>query len=258
MRKKKVSPGFKLIKWLLRVIYPKMEAVGAENLPDEPCVVVGNHTQMNGPIACELYFPVERYTWCNAQMLHVKEVPDYAYQDFWSAKPKYIRWFFRLFSYIVAPLAAYVLGNANTIGVRRDARIMATFRETLARMEEGASIVIFPEREPKFNNILYEFQDGFVDLARFYRKKMGRDLQFVPLYIAPALKKMYFGKPVSYNSENDPAGERRRICDCLMREITDIACALPRHRVVPYPNLPRKLYPYNIPDEVNPHEKAGR
>ncbi|MBQ8506086.1 MAG: 1-acyl-sn-glycerol-3-phosphate acyltransferase [Clostridia bacterium] len=257
MYEKKVSPGFKLFKGLLRLVYPKMEVVGAENLPDAPCVIVGNHTQMNGPICCELYFPVERYTWCNAQMLNRKEVPAYAYQDFWSGKPKYICWFYKILSHVIAPLAAFLLGNANTIGVYRDARIISTFRESMARLDEGASVVIFPECHEKHNNIIYKFQDGFVDLARLYFKRTGKALQFVPMYIAPALKKMYLGKPIRYCPENAAAQERARICNCLMDEITSIAAALPRHRVVPYPNLPKRLYPYNIPVEVTKNEEAG-
>ena len=57
MNGKKISPLYKAIKWLVKVCYSKVEVVGTENLPDEPVRVVGNHTQMNGPIACELYFP---------------------------------------------------------------------------------------------------------------------------------------------------------------------------------------------------------
>ena len=38
------------IKWLVWIFYPKTEVVGAENLPDDACIAVGNHSQMNGPI----------------------------------------------------------------------------------------------------------------------------------------------------------------------------------------------------------------
>jgi len=34
-----------------------------------------------------------------------------------------------------------------------------------------------------------------------------------------------------------------------MREITEIAVSLPEHTVVPYRNIPKKLYPSNIPKE---------
>ena len=41
-----------------------------------------------------------------------------------------------------------------------------------------------------------------------------------------------------------------------MNEITDIACNLPEHTVVPYRNIPKKYYPSNIPkeeDNANPN-----
>ena len=91
MQKRKGAVFYRIIKWFVWLFYPKMEVVGAENLPDEPVLVVGNHTQMNGPIACELYFPGNRYTWCAGEMMHLKDVPAYAYKDFWSGKPEYIR-----------------------------------------------------------------------------------------------------------------------------------------------------------------------
>ena len=258
MKEKKVSPLFKAVKGFLRLVYPKMEFVGGEKLPDEPCIIVGNHCQMNGPIACELYFPIERYSWCNAEMLHTREVPDYAFQDFWSRKPVYSRWFYRLLSYIIAPFAAFLLSNANTIGVRRDARVLSTFRESVERLQQGASIVIFPEKDEACNDIIYQFQEGFVDVARIYFKRTGKEICFVPMYIAPRLRKMCLGEPIRFCTANPPEEERTRICEHLKKEITDVARALPRHRVVPYRNLPRRLYPYNIPDEEAKHEKARR
>ena len=248
---KKTSLAYRFILWLLYIFYPKMEIVGAENIPADGALIVGNHAQMHGPIACELYSPVERYTWCAAEMMHAKEVPAYAYRDFWSQKPGYIRWFYKLLSYAIVPLAVVVFNNANTIGVYRDARIMATLRESVNRLAEGRSVVLFPEYDRKHNNIIYDFQEGFIDLARIYRKKTGKELAFVPLYIAPDLKKMVYGKPVAFCSENPAAEEKMRIRDYLMQEITVMARSLPRHTVVPYRNIPKREYPCNIPDEVN-------
>lgn len=241
---------YKAIEALVRLFYPKMEVVGTENLPDEPAIIVGNHTQMNGPIACELYFPGDRYTWCAGQMMHLKEVPGYAYRDFWSKKPKGIRWFYKILSYLIAPLSVCVFNNAKTIAVYRDSRIISTFRDTVEKLQEGSSIIIFPEHDEDYNNILCQFQDKFIDVARIYYKKTGTELSFVPLYIAPYLKKMYIGKPIRFCSSAPIKEERERICNYLMEEITKIACSLPQHTVVPYRNVPKKLYPSNIPDEV--------
>ncbi len=258
METRKVSPIFKCIKGLVRLFYPKMEVIGAENLPDEPSLIVGNHTQMNGPIACELYFPINRYTWCAGPMMHLKEVPAYAYADFWSQKPKAVRWFFKILSYLIAPLSVCVFNNAQTVPVYRDARLRTTFRRTEECLEAGASVVIFPEHDEPYNNILCDFQDKFIDIAKIYHRKNGVELNFVPLYIAPNLHQMHIGKPIRFRADVPIAQERERICKYLMEEITAIARALPRHTVVPYRNIPKKYYPVNIPDEVSANEEACR
>lgn len=241
--KKKTSLLYRFIKWCVWKCYPSMEFEYAEMLPSEPSLIISNHAQMNGPIACELYFPGKRYTWCTGHMMQLKEVPDYAYNDFWSNKPKYIRWFYRILSYIIAPLSVCIFKNADTIPVYRDSRIMSTFRETVNELCNGANIVIFPECNTPCNNIINDFQTRFVDIAKMYYRKTKKPLSFVPMYLAPEIRKMVLGKPVLFNPEADIDSERVRICEYLKSEITGIARELPAHRVVPYSNIPKKDYP---------------
>ena len=257
MCEKLASVIYRGIKYLVKIVYPRIEVIGTENLPHEAAVIVANHAQMNGPIACELYFPGKRYAWCAGQMMHLKDVPSYAYEDFWSRKPRFSRWFYKILSYIIAPLSVCVFNNANTIGVYRDSRIISTFKNTVNKLQEDANIIIFPEHDIDCNHIIYEFQDRFIDVARLYYKRTGKELNFVPMYIAPKLRKMYLGKPIRFCASNSMESERRRICDYLMTEITEIACSLPEHTVVPYRNIPKKNYPSNIPKEAFPNEATG-
>ena len=251
LKKKQQKPWlFRAIKYFVWLFYPKIEVIGMENLPDEPCAIIGNHTQLHGPIACELYFPKNYYTWCAGQMMKLKEVAQYAYTDFWSRKPKVLRPLFKLVSYIIAPLSVLIFNNARTIAVYKDNRILSTFRESIAKLQTEKNIVIFPEYDKIYNNIIYNFQEGFVDIARLYYKRTGKELSFVPLYIAPKLKKMYLGKPIKFSAYTPIAEERRRICEYLMNEITDIAISLPEHTVIPYRNISKKLYPKNTKKEV--------
>lgn len=246
--KKKISYRcYRIIRWFVKLFYPKIQPVGQENLPDEPCLVVGNHSKMNGPIACELYFPTDRYTWCAGQMMHLKEVPAYAFQDFWSHKPGWCRWFYKGLSYVIAPVSVCVFNNAKTIPVYRDSRIITTFKQTVKRLKEGESVVIFPEHAEPYNHILCDFQDKFIDIAKIYYKQTGKKLPFVPLYIAPNLKQMHLGEPVWFDPEAPMDQERQRIKEELMQRITNLAEALPRHQIVPYLNVPKSQYPYNIP-----------
>ena len=222
---------FIIIRRIVQLIYPKITVEGMENLPSGACLLVGNHSKSNGPIISELYIPGMHATWCASEMMSLREVPDYAYKDFWSIKPKCIRWLYRILSYIIAPLCVCIFNNADTIPVYRDSRIISTFRQTVSALCDGYKVTIFPEHAEPHNHIVNDFQEGFVDIARMYYKKTGIELPFVPVYFAPLLKKIYIGKPLYYNSAADKSEERRRICSELMDSITDIATSLPEHTV---------------------------
>ena len=239
-------PLYRFIKAMVRLFYPKTEFVGAENIPDGPVVIVGNHAKMNAPIACELYLPGNHLTWTAGEMMHLKEVPAYAFADFWSHKPAYIRWFFRGLSYVIAPLSVCIFNNADCIGVYRDSRIVRTFKASIEALHDGKRIVILPEYDAPCNNIICDFQVHFTDIARMYFRKYKEEISFVPMYVAPDLKRVYLGSPARYDSSAPASKEMPRICEAMKKGITDMARSLPEHRVVPYPNLPKREHPSNL------------
>ncbi len=240
------KPLFYRMLWkTVRFFYGKREFVGLENIPQEPCIIIGNHAQAHGPLSCELHFPAKKKIWCIGQMMHVKEVPAYAYQDFWSFKPKWTRWWYKLLSYLMAPLCGYVFNHADTIAVYKDARGLSTFKESVKALGEGAHVIIFPEKGEKYNEIVNAFQDKFVDVARLYYKRYKKAVSFVPMYNAPSLRKIVFGKPIAFDPTLSPEELREKICTYLQKEITRLAKELPKHRVVPYENIKKKNYPYN-------------
>ena len=148
MEEKKTSLAYKVIRWLVWLFSPKMTVEGMENMPAGPVILVGNHAQMYGPIGCEIHLPFPRYIWCAWQMMYWKEVHGYAYQDFWSQKPKGVRWFYRILSYLVTPLAVCIFNNAHTIPVWHDTRLVSTFRTSMQRLQEGNHLIIFPAMTP--------------------------------------------------------------------------------------------------------------
>ena len=250
---KKQSAFYKFIRFIVRNAVHRFDEEGTGNIPEEACIFVGNHSQMYGPILSELYAPGApdmRYTWCAGEMMDKRAVADYAYRDFWCDKPVYIKWFYRLLSYIIVPLAVSIFNNAYTIAVYRDMRIGQTFKDTIRALDEGANIVIFPEGRSKHNNIIYDFQKHFVDVAKVYYGRTKKEVQFVPVYIAPKLKKVYYGKPVRFDHTVPMDEERERICATLMDTITTLACEAPEHTVVPYENLQKKFYKKNRPLET--------
>ena len=245
--RRKSYPLFWVMRGLIWLFYPKTAVIGTQHIPNEPVVYVANHAHMHGPIVGELYAPQKPYIWCAGEMMHLKDVPKYAYQDFWSYKPGYTQWFYKLLSYLIAPISVCIFNNARTIGVYHDTRIVSTFKKTVEKLAAGESVLIFPEHDADYNHILCAFQDKFIDVAKLYYKCTGRIVAFVPVYIAPKLRKLYVGEAVRFDPEADIRRERGRICKTLMERVTELAVKAPFHTVVPYRNITPKQYPTNIP-----------
>ena len=244
-RNPKKPLGFRFIKRMVGCFYRKRKVVGEDNILSEPAIYIGNHSQMHGPLYAELYFPKPRVTWCAGDIMDNKTAQGYILDDFWPNKnPKKIKRYKRL-SKMISPLAAYIFTNADTIAVHHDQRGIATFKNSVEALTHNKNIIIFPEGREEFNHIVNEFQDKFVDLARFYYKKSGKAINFVPMYIAPKLKAVCFGESVAFNPNAEPGEERNRICEYLKDKITQMALELPVHKVVPYANIPKKYYKSN-------------
>lgn len=242
---RKTHPAFRLIRYLVWLFSPKYKVSGIENLPEGPAIIAGNHSQMFGPIASELYCPGRHYTWCISEMMEKDKVAEYAYKDFWSQKPAILRPYYKLAAHLIPHLAEFIFTNADTIPVYRDRRIMKTFQITGEKLSEGARVVIFPEDYDEYNNIVHHFQRGFIHTAKYYYRQKGECIPFVPMYICPALKQIVFGKPIFFDPGKKTDEEAERICAYLQEAISEIAYALPRHRVTPYPNISKRNYPFN-------------
>ncbi|MBR6119121.1 MAG: hypothetical protein IKQ04_02250 [Oscillospiraceae bacterium] len=241
---------YRAIRRSVSALYRRYRIQGLEHLPREGCVLVGNHCQAHGPLVGELRLPFPRKTWCASEMMEKEQVADYAFRDFWSQNPRWTHPFYRLLSHLIVPLAVLLFNHAETIPVYRDSRLLSTFRETLRCLEEGRSVLIFPEQDKRCNHILDDFQEHFIDVAKLWHRRSGKALAFVPMYICPALRVICFSEPVIFDPDAPIDAERERIKKELVRRITALAEELPRHRVVPYRPQPKKYWHFNRPKEA--------
>lgn len=240
---KKRSLLYIILRALVKFFYHKREVVGIENLPEEPSLIIGNHAQIHGPIATELYYPRKKQTWCIGQMMNKKEVQKYAFNDFWKNKPKWNRWFFKLISYIMPPFSESIFKSADALAVYKDARLFSTFKDTMKALQNGFDVVIFPENPKEYNEIVNDFQLHFVDVAKLYYGKHKKEISFVPMYHAARLHKIVIGKPIKYDHTLSIEEQRENVCKYIQDEITSLAKDLPVHKVLPYNNVGRKNYP---------------
>lgn len=234
---------FRFVVKIVKLVYKKRIIEGEENILNNPTIYVGNHSQLHGPLTSSLYFPFEGKVWCRGEMMNLKEAPAYAYSDFWSKKPKITKWFYKLMSYCIAPISSYLFTRADTIAVYKDSRIISTFKNSVAELQKGNSLIIFPEEPTPYNEIINEFQDKFIDVAKLYSKRTNKEICFVPFYNAVKLKKVVFGKAIKFDCTMEMEEQRKVICNHLKEEITKMAKELPEHTVVPYDNIRKKDYP---------------
>ncbi len=246
MKKKKTHFLYKLICRFGYWFFPKFEIEGYENVKDGDCIIAGNHCQVYGPIANELYMKGDFRIWCASEVMDKKVISDYAYREFWGRKPKWTKWFYKLLSKL-GPVVAQVFIDAHTIPVYRGLAVIKTFNYSIESLNEGANNVLFLENYNPHNNIINEFKEGFVDLGRMYYKKHGKILKFAPMYVAPSLKKIYIGKPTAFDPNANMDDERARIKKYLMDEVTNIAVSLPNHKVVPFANGTKAEWPMSLP-----------
>ena len=71
-KRNKTYPIYRFIRWLVWLFYPKITLEGTDNIPSEPCIFVGNHAQMNGPICSVVHFPVDALVWCAGELMALK------------------------------------------------------------------------------------------------------------------------------------------------------------------------------------------
>lgn len=251
MGQKAAERTYCMIKGALNLFYPRYVCRGLEQLPEGASILVGNHSQIHGPLVGELRLPFARKTWCASEMMERDRVAKYAFRDFWSQNPKWTHPFYKALAHAIVPLSVLLFNHAETIPVYRDSRVLSTFRTTVQALEAGTPVLIFPEHDQRCNHILDDFQDRFIDVAKLYARRTGRALDFVPVYICPALRQVCFGEPVRFDPAAPMDAERARIKAALTERITAMAEALPRHRVVPYRPQPKKNWPYNRPKEAN-------
>ena len=103
---------------------------------------------------------------------------------------------------------------------RGTARIGTTFKESVAALQAGDSILIFPDVDyTDGSEGIGEIYDGFLLLERFWRKASARPLRFVPLRLDADARRIVEGAAVSFDRTAPWKSEMVRVREALRREI---------------------------------------
>ena len=219
---------------LAKMIFPKSKIVTKEPLDKEPTVFLCNHSAAIGPALMTLYFKRPHRTWVIDFALDKKIGPNYFYHDAFFGRSRKCKGFWRLLAKITMPLLRPLLMLSDPILVHHDRRITETFKESIAALEDGNDLVIFPESPVRATEFVSKVYDGFADVGRLYFQKTGKCLKFYPVYCEKKNRVISVGEPISYNPELTSRDQRRVIAEYIQNGIDALARELPEHKPTPF------------------------
>ena len=172
---------FKAYAGLLKATKKKSHFVylGEEFRPGS--LILSNHVGTAGPLSFELFLDKPTRFW-GAHEMNSTLGSMYKYQSevFYHQKRGWNLFGARLFCLLASPLTWLFYRGLNLISTYKDMRLSHTLRESLETLQEGTSIVIFPEVSDKgYLDVLEDFHGGFALLLAFC-KRHGLD---VPIYV---------------------------------------------------------------------------
>jgi hypothetical protein len=119
--------------------------------------------------------------------------------------------------------------DAIPVYYQEPAKLRRTFRDSIAAMEAGDNILLFPENSDDTPDHHYKlsgvshFFSGFTMLGPMYYRKTGKRAIFVPIYADKKKRVLTFGVPTEYDPDNDQEAERDRLCEYLRGEMLRFA-----------------------------------
>ncbi|MBQ8952477.1 MAG: hypothetical protein IJ048_00010 [Clostridia bacterium] len=193
---------YRICRRILRLRYLQFEC-RSEAEHDNPAVFICRHRNAIGPIASLCLLPLGAYPWAFSAFMDTdacrRHLADYTFPVTWKINPTVSR----VLAAVLGPLFAKLVCSAGGIPVYRNSlKVRETFQKTIETMDEGGSILIFPDvnyaEEDGETGALYE---GFLLLEQLWNRKTGKHVQFVPVNISLSGKTMTIGKAISFTGQ---------------------------------------------------------
>lgn len=200
---------FRLMKKLMLGRYKEPEFIYLGEQFGSGGIILSNHEGTDAPMSLEIYCDKPIRMWGAGEM-NSGLIKMYKYQTrvYYHEKKHWNLHLARLFCLIASPLTNLFYKGLNLISTWKDGRFLTTLRESVAALQKGENIVIFPEVSDKgYLAELEGFHAGFVALCEVCKKK-GMDVPVYVTYFRKSDLKYIVDKPVLY-SELTANGETK-------------------------------------------------
>ena len=217
------QPIFSIVKKTMRLFFRVKVENRAGELPDK-AIIVGNHSAKSGPVAYELYYPKFNVTWGAHEMLgNYKSRYLYLRNVFYIQKQGRGKVYATLKSAFEAIFSKMFYRGIKVLPTYTDMRFLYTVRNSMAVLDDGASLVIFPEDSNEgYRDEIISAYPGFVMLAEQYFIKTGEDLPIIPVYFHKASKKIIIDTPETVEQLKAQGLSRTEIVNHFVERINNL------------------------------------
>lgn len=208
---------------LLKRLLKKPEISGKEKIgSDTYAIFIANHLGHFAPLNLFLFADIPFIPWIAHQVTDKRLCRDYLDADFTRPTlhihPPFSKWI----SAIMATACVAVMNYLQAIPVYpKSKKILTTIDKSITVLKKGCSLLIFPEIAGEDKYALGQFRTGFVNLAKAFYEKTGNIVDFYPVCVNKAKKRIVFGEKIAFNPDNRFTEEKLRIVEALEKHISD-------------------------------------
>ncbi len=194
-----------------------------KGVPD-PCVFVGRHRNLRGPIFTLLHLPRECHPW----VLSVFCDPKSCYRQYteytlsvrmnWRGCPR------NAAAHIMSRIVPALVRSIGGIPVyRKSIQVKKTFKQSLDALCRGESVIIYPDIDyTSTDDVPGQLYTGFLALGKLYRKQTGKNLSFVAVDVLMKRRAMVLGEPIALDGRRPLQAEQARVGEALRAEFQRI------------------------------------
>lgn len=179
------KPFFRFVKGFLKIFIRKPKVLNAnEDGLDENAIYITNHVGAAVPLRMELYFPHEFKFWGTHEMVFTyKERWTYLRTTYFRDKKHNSQFVANLKGTFALPFLSGFYRGMQLIPTYPDGRMLNTIKYTTEFLNEGHSVIIFPENSSDgYHDVLTHYFAGFIMLAKNYYKKYGKNVKIYNMY----------------------------------------------------------------------------
>lgn len=217
------KPWFRGVKSVMRLFIKETKFVYLDKKINEPTIILSNHVGTSAPLAWELYGKLPFRFW-GAFEMNASLASLYKYQTrvFYHEKKHWNLHLARLFCLIASPLTYMFYRGLNLINTYRDIRFKSTISESIKCLDEGKSVIIFPEISDKgYLDELEGFHEGFTVLGSILLKK-GIDMPITVAYYRKGDKTYVVDRPAMLSEVFAEGKSREQIAAELCRRCNEL------------------------------------